>query len=255
MNVNLTATKQCRHGQLTYLRGDTYVGKSLDLYGEWSEGEIVLFRRLLNLGAVVIDAGANIGTHTLALARLVGAAGSVHAIEPQRELYEILCGNVEANSLSNVSTYWAAARADVGTCRLPKINYGLSNNFGAVAVGSGEVEVQQITIDSLNLRSVALIKIDVEGAECEVLEGARNTIKQARPILYVENNLPKRAAELAIMIRDMDYRLWWHLSPYYNPDNFFRNPNNIWPMLFDPYVICLPSEVPPPSWPLQEVLS
>ena len=51
----------------------TLYGRSLDLYGEWCEFEIVLMRQVIRLGDVVIDAGANIGTHTVAFANLVGS--------------------------------------------------------------------------------------------------------------------------------------------------------------------------------------
>src|ERR1700730_11531990 len=114
MDKDLLVTKECRHGRMTYLRADSIIGKSLELYGEWCEGEIILFGRLLLAGDVVIDVGANIGTHTLPLARLVGASGTVYAYEPQRMIYEILRKNVEVNDLPNVQLNWAAVGATDG---------------------------------------------------------------------------------------------------------------------------------------------
>jgi hypothetical protein len=110
-----------------------------------------------------------------------------------------------------------------------------------------------MTIDGLQLQKLDLIKIDVEGAEADVVTGAASTIARLRPILYVENHFAKREALLAL-IRNLKYRLWWHLSAYYNELNFAGNPHNVWPGAYDPYVVCLPEESPVPPWPLIEVL-
>src|SRR5208282_3272360 len=82
----------CRHGYLLYNPLDEYIGKSLDLYGEFSEGEVGVYRQLVRPGDVVIDAGANNGVFTLVFARAVGPAGRVIAFEPQRVLFQTLCG-------------------------------------------------------------------------------------------------------------------------------------------------------------------
>ena len=60
-------TKDCRHGRLSYLLHDAYIGRSLDVYGEYSEGELELFRQLLRPGDVAVDVGANIGALTVGL--------------------------------------------------------------------------------------------------------------------------------------------------------------------------------------------
>jgi FkbM family methyltransferase len=253
MDKDLLVTKDCRHGRMTYLRADSIIGKSLELYGEWCEGEIILFGRLLHAGDVVIDVGANIGTHTLPLARLVGASGAVYAYEPQRMIYEILRKNVEVNDLPNVQLNWAAVGATDGVCHIPEIYYSAHNNFGEVSTGHGELEVPMVALDSLKLSRVNLIKIDVEGAEAEVLRGAASTIARQRPILYVENNKLEKSRELVELVRNMGYRLWWHLSARFNQHNFANNPHNAWPRNVDSNVVCLPQERAVPPWPLNEV--
>src|SRR5690606_13771278 len=60
--------RQCRHGPMLFNKRDLYVGRSLATYGEFSEAEIGLFRQILRPGGVVIEAGANIGAHTVPLA-------------------------------------------------------------------------------------------------------------------------------------------------------------------------------------------
>ena len=100
MNEMQNQTKDCRHGRFTYLLNDAYIGRSLDVYGEYSEGEIDLFRQLLRPGDVAIDVGANIGALTVAMARLVQPGGAIVAFEPQRAIYDILCNNLRLNGLA-----------------------------------------------------------------------------------------------------------------------------------------------------------
>jgi len=61
--------KACRHGVFLFNRKDLMVGRALNLYGEWCEGELHVLHQLISTGAVVIDVGANIGTHTVPFAR------------------------------------------------------------------------------------------------------------------------------------------------------------------------------------------
>src|SRR5262245_11832458 len=64
--------KNCRHGSLLYNRNDQYIGRSLDLYGEYCEARVETVRQLLKPGDVVVDVGAYIGHNTVFLARAVG---------------------------------------------------------------------------------------------------------------------------------------------------------------------------------------
>lgn len=76
---------------MLYNPTDTFIGRSLDLYGEFSEFESMLFTQILKPGMVAIDVGANIGCFTVPMAKRVGPNGLVVAIEPQRVIYQTLC--------------------------------------------------------------------------------------------------------------------------------------------------------------------
>jgi hypothetical protein len=65
-----------------------------------------------------------------------------------------------------------------------------------------------------------LVKIDVERMEREVIEGVRALIERSRPFLYIENDRVEESAALISLIQDCGYRLWWHIPPLFNPDNF-----------------------------------
>jgi hypothetical protein len=90
--------KACRYGTLLYNINDRYIGQALDLYGEYSEGEVVLFRRIVRPGDIVLDVGANLGAHTIFFSTAVGPRGAVLAFEPQRLVFQALCANMALNS-------------------------------------------------------------------------------------------------------------------------------------------------------------
>ena len=166
--------KQCRHGMMIYNMNDEFIGRSLDLYGEFSEGEIGLFQQAIKPGQLVLDVGANIGAHTVWLAQAVGPTGTVLAFEPQRIVHQTLCANLALNNIVNVYAYCAAVGKTPGTIVVPSLDPLEPNNFGGVELGDGEKgEVTPVlTIDGLDLSECHFLKIDVEGMELEVLEGA-----------------------------------------------------------------------------------
>jgi hypothetical protein len=92
--------KTTRHGIMAYSRGrEDLVSESLDMLGEYSESESRLFSVLLRPGDTVLDVGANMGAHSVALASFVGPAGRVHAFEPGAVTAAFLRANVALNAL------------------------------------------------------------------------------------------------------------------------------------------------------------
>jgi FkbM family methyltransferase len=222
------AQKACRHGQMLYNVHDQFIGRSLDLYGEFCEGEVDLFRQLVKPGDWVLDVGANIGTHTLFFSRHVGPAGRVLAFEPQRVVFQTLCANVALNSVTNAWCYPQAVGAEPGELLVPLLDFHGTNNFGGLGLGGHREgdRVTVVTLDGLALPRCDLIKIDVEGMERAVLAGAVNLIARFKPYLYVENDRPEQSADLIRFIDGLGYVMYWHLPPLFNPQNFFGNPFN-----------------------------
>jgi len=217
-----------RHGLMLYNRHDVYVGRSLDRYGEYSEGETDLFRQIVRPGQVVLEAGANIGAHTLALSKLVGETGAVYAFEPQRVLFQTLCANMALNSRTNVHCRCEALGEKPGWIFVPALDFDAENNFAGLGLGqyqAGE-KTPVATVDALELPRCDLLKVDVEGMELSVLKGATETIEKSRPILYVENDRPDRSAALIEHIMSSGYVLYWHLPRLFHPANYFDNRQN-----------------------------
>lgn len=229
------------------LPGDQFITRCLEVYGEFSRGEWQLLDQVIKPGMTVVEVGANIGAHTVAMAKACHPA-PLYAFEPQRRVFQILCANLALNDVENVFAYPDACGAEAGTAMAPAIDYGAHGNFGGVSMmdpgGSGEA-VRVITLDSLQLKSCGLIKVDVEGFEHQVLTGAAETIARCRPILYVENDRAKHQRALIKLIHEMGYQLYWHTPPLAGPDNF----NGVDKLVFDKNylsinMICLPQERP-----------
>ncbi len=237
---------ECRYGTLLFNQNDRFIGKSLELYGEYSEGEIDLFRQVIAPGAVVVEVGANIGTHTLFFARQVGHDGLVIALEPQRLVFQCLCANMALNHVTNVQCRQQAVGAAPGEIAVPVLDPSQAQNYGALSLEAGHPGelTPVVTIDSLNLRRCALIKIDVEGMERAVLDGAAKTIARCVPLLYVENDRPNKAAELVRTIDALGYAMYWHIPPLYNPNNFRQNADNIFGDKVSINMICIHKSVP-----------
>ena len=238
--------KQCRYGLMLYNPNDVVLGRSLDLYGEFSEGEAVLFLEAVKPGQLVLDIGANIGAHTLVFSKAVGAEGHVFAFEPPRLSFQTLFANMALNGITNAACHYKAVGEDIGSIRVPFLDPYVENNFGGLGLKGqqGGEPVEQISIDSLNLNQCHFMKIDVEGMECQVLKGAKETIGRHRPILYVENDREEHSEELIRLIASMNYRLYWHRMLVFNPDNFAANPDNVFSNMVSTNMMCVPDESP-----------
>jgi FkbM family methyltransferase len=257
--------KRTRNGLMVYNINDSYIGQSLDCYGEYSHGEMMMFAQLMRPGSMAIDVGANIGAHTLFLARVVGSGGSVVAIEPQRAIYQLLCANLALNELLNVHAIHAGVGSEPGTAFIPVLDYDKAGNFGGgVTLSDTDGDpVDVVSIDSLQLSACHFMKIDVEGQEHAVIAGATETIARFRPTLYVENDRRAKSSDLIRQISALDYVLFWHLPPYYSNDNFYQNPTNMFPNEVSVNMLCLPQNDSrqtlgmrpvrgPDDWPLAE---
>jgi FkbM family methyltransferase len=238
-----------RHGMFIANPRDTFVGRSLVRYGEFSELEWRAIDQLTPEGRAVIEVGANIGVHTVALARKVGPRGFVHAYEPQPIVFQNLCANLALNGLTNVHAVLAACAGAPGMIAVPRIDYSVAANFGGIALAdlpkdrAGSVGVPVVRLDdAYDGRRPALIKIDVEGMEHSVLEGAAGLIERHRPALYVENDRPEKSRELLTLVFDLGYRAWWHLPPLFNPGNFAGESENLFGRTMSVNMICIPKE-------------
>jgi FkbM family methyltransferase len=238
----LIRLKRTRHGLMIYCIHDEIVGRSLDLYGEFSFEELTIFNRMIEPGMTVLDIGANIGVHTLHFAAAVARSGSVIAFEPQGFLHQMLCTNLLLNEVVNAQALHAGIGRGRGEAWVPPIDYSAAGNFGGISLQSrsGAERVPVVSLDTLELAHCHLIKIDVEGMEEDVIVGATETIRKHKPILYLENDRREKSASLIERILGLDYAAYWHLPYYYSPENIYGNAVNVFPGMVSVNMICVP---------------
>ncbi|MCB1185225.1 FkbM family methyltransferase [bacterium] len=149
--------------------------------------------RLLTPGATFLDVGANVGFFSALAARLVGPRGRVVAFEPVPANADLVARNAAANGLGNVEVVRAAVSDRCGRGRLVLAGHAGGASLDSVAAPPdpvGEIEVDLVTLDAwLAARPEVrpdVVKIDVEGAEPEVLDGMVGVVARHRPLLVVE---------------------------------------------------------------------
>jgi len=212
--------RETEDGTILYNKNDAYVGKSIEKYGRYQLEELKLFDKYIHKGDIVIDVGANIGTHTLWLANKVGAEGFVYAFEPQRLLFQTLCANLALNSIQNVDCRQLGAGYSLRIIKVPSLDPTKENNFGGLNI-EGHSEGEKVAIcrlDDIGLTSCAFIKIDVEGMEPEVLQGAMNTIVKCRPVIYLELERDENIEFLQILLEELKYTADEHKPRLYSED-------------------------------------
>ena len=144
------------------------------------------FRQILKPGMTVVDVGANIGYYSLLACSLVGPKGKVISVEPHPVNFATLSENLKSNDLLSIATPVAYALGDEpgqGSIRFPKFQ-GL-NNRTATMIGEDKIDgiaVQVKTIDECvkewGISTIDLLKIDVDGFETKILNGAKETLKR-----------------------------------------------------------------------------
>lgn len=250
-------TYQTRHGPMLAFRGDTYITRSLELYGEFSGLEQRLFRELVTSGQTVVEVGANIGAHTVPLARLC-APGPLVALEPQQRVFQVLCANLALNDVKNVVALPEAAGETEGFVTVPALDYGGTFNFGGVPVFPTERKIKGLRarltpVDALRLGRCDFLKIDVEGLEPQVLRGAVKTIARCRPLIYVEADRAEHQQEIISLLDGLGYRLHWHTPRLFDPDNPKGVSENVFGGTCSVNLLAVPKERDPPLPGLQPI--
>jgi FkbM family methyltransferase len=232
---------------------DFYVTGSLAVYGEYSSSEVDLYRQLLRPHSNVVEIGANIGAHTVPIARMC-PEGSVIAIEPQQRAFQLLCANLVMNGCKNVQALPIALGERSGWAEVPKVDYATEKNVGAVTLieaqpGPVANETQlapMYSLDSLPIRACDFLKLDVEGWEAGVLRGGLNVIQRFWPVMYVENDRGSKQAELIALIDEIGYTMYWHINRLFSPGNFNRRPDDIFNGSCGINMLCVPKARPFP---------
>ena len=171
---------------------DVVIGWGI-IRGKYELDELDFVRRTVQPGQTVLDIGANIGLFTITMASLTGPTGKVYAFEPLEDQATLLARSVAENDFADRVVLERAAVSDkAGSGQL--ISASKTTNAGGAYLNNGQVplgheasEVKLITLDTYPVRRpVHFIKIDIEGAELLAFRGAKELLKEDRPVILSE---------------------------------------------------------------------
>ncbi len=198
--------------------------------GDWFEYELEFWRDHIKEGMVVIDIGANAGVYTFSAAKRVGNSGLVIAVEPFPLCIDLLHATCKINNFNNVAVCGLAISSLAGKL---KFSAGRSSEANKVITDQGAsnqlntIEVDSITLDSLvdkySLNKIDFLKIDAEGHELQVLQGATKVLTEYKPQIMYENcdSIHNQNLPVAEYLKNMGYKLF-----YYQPFLKKLNPIN-----------------------------
>jgi len=218
------------------------ISNYVDMYGEWSETEVDLFRFLLNKASNCVEVGSNIGMHTIPISRFC-EDGQIICFEPQRVIFNILCGNAAINNRTNIYARCEAVGETNKSIEIESSDYDEPCNYGSFSVSAGfsmegsyaaktqKIRTQMVSLDNdeqiQSLPTLDLLKIDAEGHEPLVISGARHVIEKHKPNIFLEANQRDSMTQCFSSLSEMGYIGYWFASQRYRKDNFNRNPFSV----------------------------
>jgi len=186
---------------------------------DWHAKDMAFYSRHIEPGSTVVDVGANMGFVTTMLASLAGTDGTVISFEPSRLTYSKLLKTIAVNNLTQVIPYNVGLGATQEPLELVSVSKSSGNNTlapSAPVKGTHHETVDILTlsdIPELRDRRVALLKIDTEGYEFQVLKGAKEIISRDMPVIYTELGGGGAYADTTLQAIDLLEKLGYDTSP------------------------------------------
>ncbi len=173
------------------------MGNAIYWRGAHDWAPIFVLEKFLKKGDTFIDVGANQGEYSVWAARKVGSKGRVLAFEPMQKLFDQLTENIRLNesfhkTILPIKLGLADEKGEVILYASADSNEGTNTIYNtekfSIELGKIQIDTLDEQLNELKINEVNFLKIDVEGAELQVLKGALNTLKTHRPILLLEIN-------------------------------------------------------------------
>lgn len=175
--------------------------------GSYEYVKRILFERTVRENSVVLDVGAHVGFYTLLASVLVGPRGKVFAFEPFPANLVYLKEHLRLNRIDNVIVVEAAVADECGKVFFDE---GPSSSMGRISQ-NGRLQVETVAIDELvakrELPAPDHIKIDIEGAEALALLGAKSTLAQFHPTIFLATHGSSIHQECCRLLHSLDYKL------------------------------------------------
>ncbi len=189
-------------------------------YGTYEPMITNLITTLIKPGSVCIDVGANVGIHSLTMAQAIENNGKVYAFEPHPEIIKRLCENIRINNFIQIEAIQLGLSNKTSSAILKDEGFDIANKGTAKIIEDLDSSdkptftISTITLDEFveqrELKQLDFIKIDVEGHESAVFEGAEKTIAKFHPIIIFENDLehPEQTQKLLSFLESKDYQFY-----------------------------------------------
>jgi len=210
---------ETRTGIMQYFPELRRAGASIEWYGEYLQTQVDVLSRLVMPAMTIVEMGAGFGTHALWLASAVGPAGHVFLQEDNPRYRLALQQNLRSNGFTNIT---------------------LPRDWRSVV---DEQATESATIDELRLPQFHWLKIDERVDAAAVLRGATDTLWRWRPRLFLAAPDAGSVAALAGQAKDLGYACWQVTTPLFNPANFNRRSENIFPDQSVLALLAMPEEL------------
>jgi tetratricopeptide (TPR) repeat protein len=212
----LSRVAETRHGIMQYFP-TTDEGRSLAFYGEWRQLELDVLGRFVAPGMTVMEVESGIGCAALWLAKRIDPKGHLFLYENDPIRRQLLEHNLKANCVGNATLIRRRLRC---------------------TSGGGPTD----TVDDLQLEHLDWLKIANGRCALDVLDGGADTLWRLRPRLALDLSGCEHPLRVAQRASDFGYRCWWNETPLYNPANFNRRIQDVFPGRTAALVIALPEE-------------
>lgn len=203
-------------GLVCFVSTKDLIGWKIFFFGEYEADTNKVLAKYIKPGDTVIEAGANIGSETLLISKIIGN-GRLYAFEPNPYTFERLKMNLQINELTNVEAHDIALGEQDGMIHFhiyPKnfCNSGMSSKYMETSK-TRKIDVVQKKLDSFvkehGIVKVDFIKMDIQGAEMDMISGGLETIKRDKPTIFTEACEPYNDTKLLYRtLKDCGYKIY-----------------------------------------------
>lgn len=191
------------------------IGWNIFFFGEYEAATNRALEKYLCPGDVVVEAGSNIGSETVLISKLVGEQGRVHCFEPNPYAYDKLDANVKLNSRFGNTVLYKLALGEQNKeitfyIYPPEFwNSGLASKYHETETA---INATQVTLDSwvkdMGLSRLDFLKMDIQGGEKDVLDGAEETLRRFRPKIFTEADNDSDLGSLYATLKRSRYSIY-----------------------------------------------
>jgi len=184
--------------EMNLIASDHPITTSIMETGKWEEKTTKFIKDNLKKGQIFVDIGASVGYYTLLASKLVGNEGKVYSFEPLDDNFAVLTKNLAINSIKNVIVFFTAL-SNKPEAKIKLFGADIPGQYSIIDTENHDFkEVNNNIFDKLNKKEAIvpdMIKIDVEGAQIEVLEGMREVLGDRKEMTIIIEDYTQEAVE------------------------------------------------------------